>query len=568
MEGIPQFKDPFIQKYLKGRDELIEEEHKLRLDAHFRKSMSAAATEACKIVSAIRRRELKDVWTKEAEKELVEHSDETLYPGMMFHSARERMEKTDLWKIVQKMPKGSLLHAHLEAMINLDLLCDLILSLPNLYVSSSTPLVSAEDWNTSPLSFRYFSAPPEPSGVSNFPWEAGYTPSSFAPVSQMASAFPNGGVERFRTWFKSRCTLANDASSHHRGVDDIWVQFMRTFQVVDSIVYYEPVFRACMQQMLKELNDDGIRYVEFRLAFDFPYRRDQHDEHESDYEAFFQAFSEEIEKFKSSPAGKGFYGARMIWTTVRAFSNLTIAGNMKHCIAIKQKFPELIAGYDVVGQEEKGRSLKNLVPVLFWFRKKCVEAGVDIPFFFHAGEWVGDGDETDHNLYDAILMGTRRIGHALTLHKHPLLIDIVKARKILIECCPISNEVLRLTSSIITHPLPALLARGVPVALCNDYPTLLGYGKNGLTHDFCQVLNGLENVGLSGLASMAENSIRWSCFEDQSSSEWLRDIRSGIMGADAKAIRLKEWYIEFEIFCRWVLLEFGSKADDDEDEEK
>lgn len=191
--------------------------------------------------------------------------------------------------------------------------------------------------------------------------------------------------------------------------------------------------------------------------------------------------------------------------------------------------------------------------MLFWFKKKCVEGGVDIPFLFPAGDWAGDGDETDHNLYDAILLGTRRIGHGLTLHKHPPLIDLLKEKKILIECCPISNEVLRLTSSIMAHPLPALLARGVPVAFCNDDPTLLRYGKSGLTHDFCQVLNGLENVGLVGLATMAENSIRWSCFEDQSSSEWLRDIRSGLTGTGVKAARLKDWHMEFERFCQRVI---------------
>ncbi|PGH04678.1 hypothetical protein GX51_03345 [Blastomyces parvus] len=526
--------------------------------------MSPSVSVACKIVSAIRRRELKDVWTKDTEKEVARESDETLYPGMMFHLARERMEKTDLWKIVRKMPKGALLHAHMEAMIDLDLLCDLVLKLPGLYISTSMPLVTKKDLETSPIYFQYFSTPPEQSGNKNILWEADYAALSFAPVQQVASAYPNGGIDGFRTWLKSRCSLAPQASSHHRGADDIWIQFQRAFQVVDSIVYYEPVFRACMQQMLKELHEDGVRYVEFRLVFDFPYRRDRHDGHESDYETFFQAFGEEIEKFKASPEGQGFHGARMIWTTVRAISNRLIAENMENCIAIKQKFPELVAGYDVVGQEEKGRTLADLVPILFWFKKKCVEAGVDIPFFFHAGECVGDGDETDHNLYDAILLGTRRIGHGLTLHKHPLLIDLVKDKKILIECCPISNEVLRFTSSIMTHPLPALLARGVPVALCNDDPTLLGYGKNGLTHDFCQVLNGLENVGLAGLATMAENSIRWSCFEDQNSSEWLRDIRSGVTGTGLKAANLRGWQIEFERFCQWVILEFGSEVDEDE----
>ncbi len=87
-----------------------------------------------------------------------------------------------------------------------------------------------------------------------------------------------------------------------------------------------------------------------------------------------------------------------------------------------------------------------------------------MPFFFHAGECLGTGNSTDHNLFDAILLGTRRIGHGFSLYKHPLLIDLVKEKKILVESCPISNEVLRLCGSVMSHPLPALLARGVAVS--------------------------------------------------------------------------------------------------------
>ena len=154
-----------------------------------------------------------------------------------------------------------------------------------------------------------------------------------------------------------------------------------------------------------------------------------------------------------------------------------------------------------MGQEDLGRSLHDLTPELVWFQERCKEEGVEIPFFFHAGECLGDGDETDQNLFDAILFGTRRIGHGFSLYKHPLLIDVVKDKKILVESCPISNEVLRYTASIMSHPLPALLSRGVAAALSNDDPALLGQGTSGMTHDFWQALQGWENLGLEGLVS-------------------------------------------------------------------
>jgi adenosine deaminase CECR1 len=239
---------------------------------------------------------------------------------------------------------------------------------------------------------------------------------------------------------------------------------------------------------------------------------------------------------------------------------------MKRCIEMKLEFPDLIAGYDLVGQEDMGRSLADLAPELFWFRKACAQSGVDIPFFFHAGETLGDGDSVDENLFDAILLGTRRIGHGFSLYKHPLLVDMVKEKKILVESCPVSNEVLRLCSSIMSHPLPALLARGVPCSLCNDDPTIFGQTGSGMTHDFWQALQGWENLGLAGLGSLAENSVRWASFEDYSSKEWVQDIKDGTMGKGVRAQRLKEWIAKWEKFCAWVVEEYGPDENVEPDE--
>ncbi|RKF60507.1 Adenosine deaminase 2 [Erysiphe neolycopersici] len=229
---------------------------------------------------------------------------------------------------------------------------------------------------------------------------------------------------------------------------------------------------------------------------------------------------------------------------------------MEACISMKIAYPQLISGYDLVGQEDPGRTLKDLLPELFWFKRQCAQEGIEIPFFFHAGECLGDGSETDQNLFDAILLGTRRIGHGFSLYKHPLLIDLVKEKKILIESCPISNEVLRLCSSINSHPLPALIARGVSCSLGNDDPTILGQDTIGLTHDFWQALQGWDNLGLAGLASLAENSVRWAAFEDEDAVGWLKGIQEDSLGTSVKATRLKQWRIDWEQFCLWITTEF------------
>ena len=68
-------------------------------------------------------------------------------------------------------------------------------------------------------------------------------------------------------------------------------------------------------------------------------------------------------------------------------------------------------GFDLVGAEDSLKPLIYYVERLLRFRERQKEEGVDIPFIFHAGETLGDGTEADLNLYDAILLGTKRIGH-------------------------------------------------------------------------------------------------------------------------------------------------------------
>lgn len=199
----------------------------------------------------------------------------------------------------------------------------------------------------------------------------------------------------------------------------------------------------------------------------------------------------------------------------------------------------------------------DLAPAGLWFQQECAAAGVEIPFFLHAGECLGDGNATDSNLFDAILLGARRIGHGFSLYKHPLLIDQVKEKKILIETCPISNEVLRLTSSSLAHTMWALLSRGVPVCMNNDDPAILGHGRNGHTHDMYQAFMASDNLGLEGLGTIAENSIKWSAMEDRSLDDWIREIDESCSGGTLKAQALRQWREDFDEWCHWVVTELS-----------
>lgn len=562
-DGLPQSNDSFIQQYLSGREALIEQERAKRSDYAFRQTLTPLAVEACAIVARIRAEEQRILWRNEHnhnhdhDPKPSSHKAINYHPGMVYRLGQERIQTTKLWEIVKKLPKGALLHAHFDAMIDVDWLVNQALATEGMAILAEQSMSSSEARRAGSFRFKYTNRALFDS-ISI--WDERYQPKQLVPVHHMAETFPDGGLSGFKAWLRERCTITLEESlESHLGQDDIWAKFTSCFPILNSILSYEPIFRASVQRILSELMDDGIRWVDFRIAFVFQYQREFCEESETGYHEFFQAFGEEVEKFQATSQGRTFWGSRFIWTTLRRFENKDIMESMKQCIAAKKAYPDLIAGFDLVGQEELGRSLADLTPVFFWFRKKCLESGVEIPFFFHAGECLGDGDDTDHNLFDAILLGTRRIGHGFSLYKHPLLVEMVKQRRILIEVCPISNELLRLTSSIKSHPVPALIARGVDVALCNDDPAILGHGMNGLAHDFWQALQGWDNLGLEGLGSLAENSVRYAAYApDQSAKEWNKDIKDGVFGDGVRASRLREWTSEWNKFCEWIVMEYAA----------
>ncbi|KAK4452407.1 hypothetical protein QBC34DRAFT_377412 [Podospora aff. communis PSN243] len=557
---LPSPSSPIISKYLSSRNALKSEELKHRSDHSFRSNLSPIARRACDIVSRIRDEEKADIWNSDLEENLVSGGEGgPVFPGMMFSLAKGLMEGTKLWRIVRRMPKGSLLHAHLDAMVDLEYLIDLTLSTPGMHISSSLALSNPSALVNADLSIRFRNPTPEGPSI----WSPSYQAETFVPLVAAADSYPAGGRPRFIAWLKSRCVLSpRDAVEQHHGQAAIWRKFAGCFMVLGTMIHYEPIWRGFLSRLMSLLVADGVYWVELRFTWPLNYCRTGSEVPETDYNHIFQVIEEETARFQATEEGRRFWGLRIIWTSLRNRDSRSIVESMDHCIATKLAWPNLVAGYDLVGPEDAGRPLADLLPELFWFRKQCAVEGVEIPFFFHAGETLGDGDSTDDNLYDALLLGTRRIGHGFSLYKHPRLVDAVRDRRILIESCPISNEILRLTGSIMHHPLPALLARGVPCALCNDDPAILGQDTAGMTHDFWQTLQGWDNLGLAGLGSLAENSVRWSVFEDQDSETWLKDIRSASIGGGVKAKRLQEWAVEWEQFCLWIVTEYGEKYGD------
>lgn len=85
-----------------------------------------------------------------------------------------------------------------------------------------------------------------------------------------------------------------------------------------------------------------------------------------------------------------FIGAKIIYAPVRVVADDKIPELMQKVRNLHEKFPTFLAGFDLVGQEDKGRPLID-------FSKEILKLPSTINFYFHAGETNWNG-LTDDNL--------------------------------------------------------------------------------------------------------------------------------------------------------------------------
>ncbi|KAH8891932.1 adenosine deaminase family protein [Thozetella sp. PMI_491] len=556
-KGVPDSNDTVVQDYFATRAAWIADEESLRQDYSFRESLSPAAKKASAIVAAIRQNEIDHYWRHYGE---IGQEETERFAGMMFPLARPFILQSELWKIVQRMPKGALLHTHWNSMLPYGTIFNILEKTEGMVISSSQSLSLDIYRKNATLSVSHVNNLTLNASIPSL-HSASYVSGTKIPLGQAADEWPGGRVAFF-DFLMAKVTLEPDVAVRHElGVDAVWRQFSKFFATGGTFLLYEPVFREFLQVLLEGLADDGISWVELRsdvsLANVVPLGESAPS---SDPNFPWMVISDEIEKFKATGKGKDFWGLRVIWADKRAKNQSLIIQGMESLLAAKQSYPALISGYDLVGQEDLGRPLSSLIPELLWLREQTDKLNLTIPFFFHAGETVGTGNSTDMNLFDALVLpDNRRIGHGFSLYKHPKLMKYAAEHNIMIEVCPISNEVLRLATDVLHHPLPALIAHGVPTSISNDDPAIMGHDAPGLSFDFYQALQGYENLGLGGLGALAENSVRYSNFEDQFPEEWALDIQLGASGSSIKAKRMNEWHAQWEVYCEWIVAEYGGQ---------
>ena len=570
-----------IETYTQSVETLKAREASMRYDHAALASMTADEARANIIFERIRDAEVRSKWEKEG--------DVYNFAGMDFYGARQNglghHEPTDVWNAVHRMPKGALLHCHFDGTVDIRFLLERARRTPNMAMRANMPLSSQESLWKATVVFLVLPEDEERSTVSIYSDE--YVPGSWVAFEVARGTFPyphpylsekdkselqlpdylfpakkgreltpstNGAVSgevadfdkglAFDAYAHALMTLTpHSAAPALRNSKQAWAKFQSVFEVIAGLLGYEPTLKAYTKELLRSHARDGISYTETRLNFLTEFMVRHNGRNDLTHEEWVQIFIEAVEEVKSEITDGTFVDAKIIYTTVRFVDNEKLRWYLEDCIALKKKFPEWIVGFDLAGHEDPLLPLKVYIPELLRFKQRCAEEGIEIPFVFHAGETLEDGGDADMNLYDALMLDTKRIGHGISLARHPTLTDLVKERDICVELCPISNQILGYTASICSHPsLLALLHRNVPVALSSDDPSI--FENFGLSYDFYQLIISAKSTTLVSLKALARRSLKYA-----------------LVGEETKQVMLADFDKRWKEYIAWFLTTYGHWAD-------
>lgn len=145
----------------------------------------------------------------------------------------------------------------------------------------------------------------------------------------------------------------------------------------------------------------------------------------------------------------------------------------------------------------------------------------------HAGE--STGPET---IWDALNhLGAERIGHGIAAARDETLLTYLRDRDIALEVCPTSNVCTRSVPSLAEHPLPTLVAAGVPVTINTDDPPMF---STTLNREYA-VAADLLGLDRNGIADLARQAVRYAFLDGPGRSALLAEINMYVAEQDAGA---------------------------------
>ncbi|CAC5403947.1 CECR1 [Mytilus coruscus] len=426
---------------------------------------------------------------------------------------------SEVYMLLKKFPKGGNIHLHHNHVVSKQKMLELIFSsflYDHLYVKASAPAM----WN-----LDFFLNPPQG-------WNKVKDNPSYSKDILVKHATLLGVIDM-------------KATNNPTNSDLRWEEMNPLFGVLGSnIINHANFSKIYMNALLQQAMDENVQYLETKSsssnklyvldpARSYLVKNGKRFIDNDLGELELQFTNEVVQKFKQN--NPNFVGYKRIINSYRGKDEQYILKNAKKALTLFEKYPDLVSGFDLVAEEDKGYSL------LFYLDDfaKMAAKNVSLPYFFHTGEtnWPDDLLSSPHNddpvptmgnVYDAILLGAKRVGHGIGYVKHPYLMEVLKKKNIAIEVNPTSNKMLGYVADQRHHPAITYLRYGIPIVLGSDDPATFGYDE--FTVDWYEAFMSW-GLNLADLRHLAFNSLRYSSL---SSSE--------------KNVAYQKWKVSYDSF--------------------
>jgi aminodeoxyfutalosine deaminase len=279
--------------------------------------------------------------------------------------------------------------------------------------------------------------------------------------------------------------------------------FIESFKAVTRRLVTPEDYELTAWRMMQQLAAQGVVHAEVYISVGVIYMWRNFDPHA--FEPIFAGLERARER------GERELGLSLFWIfdAVRHFTVEEADRVFRKAVELRPKYPAII-GIGLGGDERRAGSEPFRA-----FYAKAAEAGLRLTN--HAGETTGP-----EAIWEALSIGSERIGHALSAIQDEALLQELKALKIPLELNPTSNVRTGVCATLADHPLRRYFDAGLLVTLNSDDPAFFG---SDLANEYLMA-HTVHGFTREELRDLAANSIRASFLAESTKASWLSRIGS------------------------------------------
>jgi aminodeoxyfutalosine deaminase len=279
--------------------------------------------------------------------------------------------------------------------------------------------------------------------------------------------------------------------------------FIEAFKAVTRLLTGPEDYELAAWRMMQHLSEQGVVHAEVYISVGVIYMWRNYDPHA--FEPIFAGLE------RARELGERELGLSLYWIfdAVRHFTVEEAERVFRKAAELRPRFPSII-GIGLGGDERRARSEP--------FRDLYAEAmRASLRLTNHAGETTGP-----EAIWEALSIGSERIGHALSAIEDPKLVQELSARNIPLELNPTSNVRTGVCASFAEHPLRRYFDAGLMVTLNSDDPAFFG---SDVANEYV-LAHTTQGFTREELRQLASNSIRASFLPESAKTAWLTQIDS------------------------------------------